>query len=410
MQLFEKLARAILLIACVAPITAGATNITAYRELKLSNPYSDTLLQVDLTVNIPGVGSTTESLIIPPDRSAIILQSKNSSMEFKAAVCANAGVGDVCVNSAREISVSAGQVIRGKVVMSADGELKACGGVGGSWPVLATVKGDAFLCLDSDQNLTLEFGGAVGTGAVAVGTYTIRIGKLPVGPRSKLIVSNFRITYPTSSTTSWNKEIRGTISGEWVNTGGALTGVVSSYFKVSDWRALANAGYKIKAFIETDKPYHQGDAVIQSDGSWSLNTCWPTKGTINTIYAELYDSNGKRIARSRQVRTDVSDNYFSLSEQGELVVSYPLNGTRWRLGSTHPIEWRSYKAGDYVAIHLYRNGNYYKTISARTPNDGSFSWTIPTYYDVSDRYKIKVMAITEEGLYDFSNGFFSLYR
>ena len=53
----------------------------------------------------------------------------------------------------------------------------------------------------------------------------------------------------------------------------------------------------------------------------------------------------------------------------------------WRGGETYTIKWDKANAGKYVKIKLLKAGKPYKTIRAKTKNDGK-------YVDPSDRVKI----------------------
>lgn len=87
---------------------------------------------------------------------------------------------------------------------------------------------------------------------------------------------DFSITYPSENTSNWDKSVRGRCSP-------------------------AYQGCKVKVYIKTDKNYLQGEAEVDEDGRWSIDQTWPTKGTANTIFAELYDSIGKKVATSNKV-------------------------------------------------------------------------------------------------------------
>ena len=54
-----------------------------------------------------------------------------------------------------------------------------------------------------------------------------------------------------------------------------------------------------------------------------------------------------------------------------------IGGEEWEVGSTQIITWASKDVSDKVNIELYKNGNYYFTISTSEVNDGSYSWDIP---------------------------------
>ena len=91
-----------------------------------------------------------------------------------------------------------------------------------------------------------------------------------------------------------------------------------------------------------------------------------------------------------------------------ITVISPNGGENWELGSTHPITWTSSNAGGIVKIELYKGTTYYKTITSSTPNDGSFSWPIPSSYDAYNSYRIKITDTIDSSCHDYSNSVFAL--
>ncbi|SVB57020.1 uncharacterized protein METZ01_LOCUS209874, partial [marine metagenome] len=63
---------------------------------------------------------------------------------------------------------------------------------------------------------------------------------------------------------------------------------------------------------------------------------------------------------------------------GTLTVTTPNGGQKWTTGKKYTIKWRKGNAGAHVKIQLLKSGKAYKTIKAKTKNDGAFDWTIPT--------------------------------
>jgi hypothetical protein len=79
----------------------------------------------------------------------------------------------------------------------------------------------------------------------------------------------FFIEYPSTETANWD----GVVSGH-----GAIKGQV------------------IKVFIKTNMEYLQGKAEVSHDGTWRLMTTWPTLGTVNVVYAKMFDQSGNQTA------------------------------------------------------------------------------------------------------------------
>ncbi len=108
---------------------------------------------------------------------------------------------------------------------------------------------------------------------------------------------------------------------------------------------------------------------------------------------------------------DVSDANFSISRPstGSVTVISPNGGETWIRGTSREITWTSDgPAGDSVAIELFRGGSFDSTITSITPNNGSFSWTIPADLEPGVDFRVRVTSLSEPGLFDESDGDFSI--
>jgi len=89
-----------------------------------------------------------------------------------------------------------------------------------------------------------------------------------------------------------------------------------------------------------------------------------------------------------------------------LAVVYPNWATSWSRGESRSVQWRSAYAGSQVRIELYKSGLNLCSIANATPNDGLFEWILSSCADRSDPdYRIKVTALLDETLYDYSDFF-----
>ena len=95
-------------------------------------------------------------------------------------------------------------------------------------------------------------------------------------------------------------------------------------------------------------------------------------------------------------------------ENLSITVTSPNGGETWQLGTTHDITWSSSHSGLNVKIELYKSGTSYQTISSSETNDGSYSWTIPSGYDESDNYEIRISYVSDTTVYNLSDGNFTL--
>lgn len=90
-----------------------------------------------------------------------------------------------------------------------------------------------------------------------------------------------------------------------------------------------------------------------------------------------------------------------------LTLHSPNGGENWMVGSRHTISWSS--SGVVGDVHLQYSttgGSNWTTIVAATPNDGTFSWTVPD--TLSSRCKIKISEALDGTPFDTSNGTFAI--
>lgn len=90
-----------------------------------------------------------------------------------------------------------------------------------------------------------------------------------------------------------------------------------------------------------------------------------------------------------------------------ILVNTPNGGEVWTNGFSHAIIWSSNFA-DNVMIDLYKGGAFYSTIIASAPNDGSYSWIIPSSIIPGTDYKIRVSRVSNPSIFDESNSNFEI--
>ena len=88
--------------------------------------------------------------------------------------------------------------------------------------------------------------------------------------------------------------------------------------------------------------------------------------------------------------------FFILGGSGwaqQITVTQPATGVTWNMGGTYVIQWTSTDTmKPTVKIMLWRGATFVTDIVESTPNNGSYSWTIPTTL-AADTYKIRVRTI-----------------
>lgn len=69
---------------------------------------------------------------------------------------------------------------------------------------------------------------------------------------------------------------------------------------------------------------------------------------------------------------------YTLAEAGILTVSRPNGGEQWVRNTSHDITWSaSADVGNLNIFYSTDNGSNWTTIVSNTPNDGSYTWTVP---------------------------------
>lgn len=142
------------------------------------------------------------------------------------------------------------------------------------------------------------------------------------------------------------------------------------------------------------------NAQIQTSRSTYLSKGW------HTIYISGY--------------TDMPGSYYytygylsiiAFPEYTAITVTAPNGGETWYRGNTKTISWKKDgNPGANVKIELYKGSTLSTVISSKTPNDGSYSWYIPTYLPTGTDYKIKITSYEEPTkYYDWSNNNFKIY-
>jgi len=78
-------------------------------------------------------------------------------------------------------------------------------------------------------------------------------------------------------------------------------------------------------------------------------------------------------------------------------------------GKTFEITWESPNiVGDYVRIDLYRDNNFFITISKNTSNSGTYSWLVPDDIPSGSDYRIKITSTADGKIYALSEEYFTI--
>ena len=94
----------------------------------------------------------------------------------------------------------------------------------------------------------------------------------------------------------------------------------------------------------------------------------------------------------------------------KIIVESPNGNEKLYKEKKYAIKWNSKGSINYVKIYLYKSSSHIYTISEDTNNDGIYNWTIPVNLKNNDIYKIKIMDISDEDIYDYSDNYFNITK
>ena len=179
-----------------------------------------------------------------------------------------------------------------------------------------------------------------------------------------------------------------------------------------------------------------------SSSSWETGTThlltWTSTGSISDVKIELFKDDvfeleiisstpndgdfswtipsGLDSSTQYQVKiTDVSNSlvnnygdYFEIYVSDSITVTSPDSSSSWENGTTHSLTWTSTGSITYVKIELFKDDVFELEIISSTPNDGDFSWTIPSGLDNSTQYQIKITDVSNSVVNNFGD-YFEIY-
>jgi len=105
------------------------------------------------------------------------------------------------------------------------------------------------------------------------------------------------------------------------------------------------------------------------------------------------------------VLKDSSADYFEIFGSA-FKVSSPNGGERWYRNTTQRVSWGSMGADSLVQIYLFKAGEWYKTISTETANDGSYDWVVAGSVENGSDYQVVVRSLYDTAVKDTSDAFF----
>ena len=128
------------------------------------------------------------------------------------------------------------------------------------------------------------------------------------------------------------------------------------------------------------------------------------KAKSNITHIVYYDE----LARGSSC-DDVSQ-FMTCPGGSSLKVTSPNGKEKWKTKKKYTIKWKKGKAGTYVKIQLLKKGKLYRTIAAKTKNDGKHAWRVPSTLVKSAAYKVKITSTKNKKLTDSSDKNFTITK
>ncbi len=99
---------------------------------------------------------------------------------------------------------------------------------------------------------------------------------------------------------------------------------------------------------------------------------------------------------------------YSNAFSQEITIITPNGGENWQNSNSYGIVWTDNISGN-VKIELFKGGVFDSTIVISTPSDGFYAW-VPNVAISGIDYKIKIASVSNDSVYDFSDGYFTIFR
>ncbi len=167
----------------------------------------------------------------------------------------------------------------------------------------------------------------------------------------------------------------------------------------------------IPPFEPRNLTIYRGDKVLfkaydlfklkADDGSWETPLMYPGDSylldtrNLSTGFNGYYDS----------VRNAAVRGTLNVVTYPAITVTRPNSGDVWYTGRSYSIRWNAASTIRFLKIYLYRGNSYVKTITQRTFNDGSYTWTVDDNLEDGTNYRILIVDKTNSRIGDFSDYF-----
>jgi len=214
--------------------------------------------------------------------------------------------------------------------------------------------------------------------------------------------------------------------------------------RVEDYNNPSTYGLS-PAYFEIPEPDSITVTNPTASSSWQVSTMhniqWDSTGSISSVNIKLYYLGGllgtivsntpddgsyswtlpssfANYGDSYQIRVEdynnpstygISPAYFEILGPETITVTSPTASSSWQVDTTHAIQWTSTGSISSVNIKLYYLGNFHSTIVTNTPDDGYYSWTLPSSFaNYGDSYQIRIEDYSNPSTYGMGPAYFEI--
>jgi len=167
------------------------------------------------------------------------------------------------------------------------------------------------------------------------------------------------------------------------------------------WTKFGNiANVELRYSVDGGSTYPAGKVIVASTAAAPLSYTWTVPDDISTqVRVKITDVGDSTV-------TDTSNADFKI--RGSIQVAAPNGGQTWIVGASQNITWTG--TGSFANTKLEYSTNsgsaYPNLITASTPNNGSFSWTIPDA--IGTQLRVQASDATDATVVDASNADFEI--
>jgi len=179
---------------------------------------------------------------------------------------------------------------------------------------------------------------------------------------------------------------------------GGETWIANSTHNITWTSSDFTGNVKIELSVDSGANWTTIAASVTNSGSYS----WTVPSTPSTTcLIRVSDA-------ADGTPSDVSDAVFRIDpETEEVTLTSPNGGENWIINTNQEITWTASSIIPFVRLeYSIDNGVTYTEITASTPNDGSYTWTVPA--QVTDQARIRIKDALDGLPSDASDGPFSI--